>query len=66
MRPQICGKCSATRYVVTRATRYEVIQAGATKYEVIRPGATRSEATRALVYMHLASGINEQCDVKNW
>ncbi len=55
MRPPICGKCSATRYKVTRATRYDVIQAGATRYE----------ATRALVYMHLASGMNEQCDVKN-
>ena len=55
MRPQICGKCSATRYEVTRATRYEVIRAG----------ATRSEATRALVHMHLASGINEQCDGEN-
>ncbi len=50
MRPQICGKCNATRY--------EVIRTGATLQCVL--------FSSALVYMPLASGINEQCGVKDF
>ncbi len=42
MWPPLRGKCSATRYEVTRATRYEVIRAGVTRSKATR--ATRYEA----------------------